>query len=473
MAYQNNKPLLHRKEFQMMSPCPVTTGAGVFITKDPVGSRRTALLVASNTVQYIYDVNEDAWQNIPSLALAGTFAAGACGGWGLWSNTLTATGGTTTTITLTTAITGKLEGRTVWFQTGASVVNLRRTITRVDIVPGGTNVITLDSALPVATPVSSTFKIDSGVYYVLNAYTAVAAGVFKSYDVATGVATNLTTTNLPATWGVDGRIVGTPSYVNTFASGTATAGGATTLTNGAKTWTTNQWSNYQVRITVGTGIGQVRTISSNTGTVLTVSAAWTTNPDATSQYVIEGNDDNLYILGNGAVAMYRYSISANTITVLAPGVARAASPGAGMGAGWIAKTDDIFWENESSIINGRYIYSFRGGSSNGLDRYDIALNTWSPISYIRQNEVFTTGSSWDVDGRRIYGMKEGSGRFFYYDVVDNEIIGFTTDFYPQSTAVVGDKMFTVSYDDGAGGDVIDWVYYLGNTATALRRIMIY
>lgn len=472
MAIQNNKKLLHRKEWQMMSAAPNSTAAGSFITKDPLGSRRTALYIVNATTALLYDVLEDSWEYIPNPSLAGTFGAGACGSWGLWSNTLTATGGTTTTITLTTNITGKLEGRTVWFQSGTGVINLRRTITRVDIVPGGTHIIYLDSALPVSTPASSTFKIDSGVYYVLNAYTAVAAGVFRSYDVVTNTWTSLTTTNLPASWGTDGRIVGTPSYTGTFASGTATAGAATTLTNSAKTWTTNQWSNYQVRITAGTGIGQVRTIASNTGTVLTISAAWTTNPDATSEYVIEGNDDNLYILGNGAVTMYKYSISANTITVLSPTAARAAAPSTGMSANWLSKSGNSDWQSESNIRDGRFIYSFRGAGTGTLHRYDIALNTWATITYIREAETFTTGSSWDIDGSRIYGMKESTGRFFYYDVIYNEIFPFTLDFYGQSTAVVGDKMFTVSYNDGSG-DTIDWLYYMTNSINVLRRIMIY
>ncbi len=34
-------------------------------------------------------------------------------------------------------------------------------------------------------------------------------------------------------------------------------------------WTVNQWSNSQVRITAGTGAGQVRTIASNTATAQT------------------------------------------------------------------------------------------------------------------------------------------------------------------------------------------------------------
>lgn len=471
MAIQNNKKLLHRKEWQMMTPCPVTSAAGSFMTKDPLGTRRTALLVTAVSSQYLYDVTEDAWQQLATFSLAGTYAAGACGTWALWSNTLTATGGSTTSITLTGNLTGRLDGRTVWFQTGNNT-GLRRTITGVDIIPGGTHTIFLDQALPNAVVSTNTFKIDSGVYYVLNAYTALASGVFKSYDVATGTVTTLATTGLPATWGTDGRMISTPSYVGSFATGTATSATSTTLTNTAKTWTTNSWSNYQIRITAGTGIGQVRTIASNTSNVLTVSAAWTVTPDSSSEYAIEGNDDNIYIMGNAAVTLYRYSISANTTTTLSPVAARATAPSTGMSGNWVPKTGDAAWQNESTIQDGRYLYSFRGGATNELHRYDIALNTWQTITYIRQQETFTTGSSWDVDGPRVYGMQNSTGRFFYYDVIHNEIFPFTTDFYGQSTAVVGDKIYTVSYSDGSG-DTIDWIYYLGNTSNVLRRIMVY
>jgi len=72
-----------------------------------------------------------------------------------------------------------------------------------------------------------------------------------------------------------------------YVTGTATAGTTTTLTDTTKAWTVNGYQNRVVRITSGTGVGQVRNIASNTATALTVSTAWTTTPDATSAYVIE------------------------------------------------------------------------------------------------------------------------------------------------------------------------------------------
>lgn len=75
----------------------------------------------------------------------------------------------------------------------------------------------------------------------------------------------------------------------TSVTSTATAGAATTLTDSVQTWTVDAYANLTVRITGGTGAGQIRRIASNTATVLTVTTAWTTIPDATSTYVIESN----------------------------------------------------------------------------------------------------------------------------------------------------------------------------------------
>jgi hypothetical protein len=71
-------------------------------------------------------------------------------------------------------------------------------------------------------------------------------------------------------------------------NGTASGGGNNYLDDSSKSWTTNEWQNDTVAILSGTGAGQERVIASNTGTRLTVSVNWTTNPDATSVYRING-----------------------------------------------------------------------------------------------------------------------------------------------------------------------------------------
>jgi hypothetical protein len=68
-------------------------------------------------------------------------------------------------------------------------------------------------------------------------------------------------------------------------SGTATSGGATTLTDTGKALTIDAWIGYILVITAGVGIGQTRRIISNTATEFTVNT-WDTNPDSSSVYAV-------------------------------------------------------------------------------------------------------------------------------------------------------------------------------------------
>ncbi len=68
--------------------------------------------------------------------------------------------------------------------------------------------------------------------------------------------------------------------------GLSSGGSATTLDDSHQNWTSNSWTNYRVVLTGGTGQNQVRTITANSSTQLTVSPAWATVPDVTSEYKI-------------------------------------------------------------------------------------------------------------------------------------------------------------------------------------------
>jgi hypothetical protein len=236
-----------------------------------------------------------------------------------------------------------------------------------------------------------------------------------------------------------------------------------------KTWTASQWINSQVRITGGTGAGQIRTITANTTDTLTV-ATWTTNPDATSTYAIEGNDNFLYYIGNNAVTMYRYDITANTWSTLSPGVARGGAPTTGMSGHWVHSSPESDWTNESAIQNGRYIFSFRGAAGALLDRYDIAGNTWSAVAYGPATETFTTGTKYALQGGTLYIQKEATGRWFAYDFARAEMFPWGTMLYPQGAAILGDTAFDAIYEDGST-DIL-YVYMLLNTSTILLRQMV-
>lgn len=472
---QNNIPILHRKEWQTMTPAITATAAGSFVVADDSSEQNVALYIATNTVHYLYHHNEDDWVQIPSGGFAVALAAGACGTYLPWSTAVTANGGSTTTITVLASsfnLNGFVRGCIVEFLTGtAGNIGVRRTITEILTNAGtGNIVLTLDSAVPSPVANADTFKIKSGSFFVLNAGTLAATNYFKRFDVATFTWTNLAVTGLPATWGTDGKMVS--PYIGNVAydSGTATSGSSTTLVLSGRTWTNDQWKNYQVRIIAGTGIGQVRVITTNNATTLTFAAGATI--DATSQFVIEGDENAIYILGNNAVTLYKYSISGNTSSTVTPGVARAGAPIAGMTANFVGVTGDVGWANKSDIKDGRFIYCIRGNTA-VIDRYDIPSQSWLTVNYVG-TVTFTTGVSAFWDKRYIYIAKEGSAtvpqRFYKYSLRGNYLEPVTTDWYLGGAALLGNKIWIKNLSSAG---VVKWLYCLQSTSTNLRRIMLF
>jgi hypothetical protein len=473
-----NRKILDQKRWEFCALAPTATAAGAFIASSR-HYRQQQLYVASATVHYLFSPLEDAFVQIPSGALAGTFAVGACGTSTSVGPSGTATAGTTSTITTNLTLARDLRGYSIHITGGP---NAGVTLPILSNTVGTNSVITVATQASAFTA-STTYRLITPRWYVLNAITAAGtttAAVFRFYDFAlntwTSAETGATDGIAPAAViGTDSKLIATPSWVGSdykaFATGTATAGGASTLTNSAKTWTTNQWANYQVRIVSGTGAGQIRTIASNTGTQLTTSAAWTTQPDATSVYNIEGNDDFIYYMGSNAVTLFRYSISGGTWTTLSPTAARAAAPGVGMSGHWVHEATDAAWTNESDIRNGRFIYSFRGTAGAVLDRYDIALNTWaSALTYAPATEVFGAGSKYVYRKDYIYAQKDATGRWFRYNVVTGEQDGWSVMMYTQGAAIAGDTAFDAVYTDGA--TEIDYVYMVLNTSTVLLRAQV-
>ena len=476
MATTNgNRQILDLKKWEFCTPAPNATQAGAFVVSSR-HFRQQQMYVRSSTDATMYNPSEDAWVILPSPALAGTFGAGASGTAGAWSTgstvgvaSLTATAGTTSTFTTNQNFQRDLRGYKVHILAGP---NNGAVLDIVSNTTGASSIITVATQAS-AFSASTIYRLLTPRFYVVSAGT-LAAGSFRVYDYATNTWTTLTQTGLPATLGTDGKLVATPSMIDgafkNFATGTATSATATTLTQTGKTWAASQWINYQVRVTGGTGAGQIRTITANTADTLTV-ATWTTTPDATSTYAIEGNDNFLYYLGNNAVTMYRYDIAANTWSTLAPTAARAAAPAAGMSAHWVHSVEASDWSSESAILNGRRIYSFRGSAGGVLDYYDIALNTWvSGVAYAPNSETFTTGTKYALHGGRLYIMKEATGRWFAYDFARSELFPWSTALYPQGAAVIGDTAFDVVYKDGA--TEIYYVYFLLNTSQVLLRQMV-
>lgn len=473
MALTNgNKKLLDLKRWEMVTPAPSTSATGACIASSR-HYRQQQLYLVSNTVAYLYLPEEDGWIQLPSPALAGVFGSGACAVASAWSTgstvgaaSLTATGGTTSTIVTNQTLARDLRGFSVHILSGP---NAGVTIPIVSNTIGANATITV-AAQASAFTASTVYRLITPRWYVLGAGT-LAAGSFRAYDFATNTWTSLSITSFATALGTDSKLMTTPSWIGStyksFATGTATSATGTTIVNSAKSWTTSQWVNFQVRIVSGTGAGQIRTITANDATSLTV-ATWTITPDSTSVYSIEGNDDFIYYFGNGSTTVYKYSITTNTWTTL---TARGVAPSTGMSGHWVHSATDSAWTSESAIINGRRLYSFRGGATASLDYYDIPSNAWvSAVTYAPATETFTTGSKYNYNGNYLYIQKDSTGRWFRYNFVTNEMDGWNTCLYPNGTALIGDTAFDVSYIDGAS-EVI-YVYMLLNTSTVMLRQMV-
>lgn len=481
------RKMLHRKspEFCAVNPAG-NSASGSFMISDKsniIPAHDIAYYIGGVSAIWNYNADNDAWMQLPNSGVAGTFAAGACGEFRALSAPggtfdKTAVSGSTTVIITNLAVTRECAGYTIAVVGGAGAGYVG-TIAYTQM--GANAAFTVTPASSVAFDSTTVFRIYGGSLWFMNAGTA-AVG-FSVYDRITNTWTSRSVTNLPTAWGTDAQLVSTGGYLSNngsgFVNGTASSATSTTLVDSTKTnWLASMWVNYQVRITGGTGKGQIRSISaSTTGGSLTVSSAWTVTPDATSTYRIEGNDDYFYLLGNNAVTMYRFSVSANAWTVLSPTAARAGAFGAGGTADWIDAVPASTWNdgtygwyynNALYRQNGRYIYSFRGGATSTLDVYDIAANTWiSNVLYGQQLETFTTGScSVDMSGN-IYIQKEATGRIYRFDVSKNLLEPYVMNPNPQGTAVAGDKMFVTTYNDG--GDNITFLYTLANTRAELVR----
>lgn len=470
-----NRKLLDLKRWEQVTPAPTPAQAGSFIASSR-HFRQQQLYVRDVSTAFMYNPTEDGWVQLPSPGL-NTLGAGAAGVAGAWStgttvgaSSLTATGGTTSTIVTNQTLARSLAGYKVHILSGP---NAGETLDIVSNTIGANATITVATQASAFTA-STVYRLCTPVWYCLGSGT-LASGSFKKYDFATNTWVTLAHAGLPGSIATDSKLINTPSWLNAdykkFATGTATSATGTTLVNSAKAWATNQFRDaFQLRIESGTGAGQIRIVSSNTGQTLTV-PTWTTQPDATSVYSIEGNDDYLYYMGNNVVTLYRYSISANTWSTLSPVAARAGVASTGMSAHWVYGVTNAAWTSENAIINGQRIYSFRGANLPTLDYYDIAANTWvSGVLYSPAAEIFGQGTKYTYINDKIYIQKDASNRWFEYDIAAQNMMGWTTMPVVQGGAIVGDTAFDATYYDGA--TEIHYVYMLLNTSAQMYRQMI-
>lgn len=508
LAFKNKIDL---PQWRPHAPAIAASAAGVSLAWDHRNDN-TALsrlyLLRSATAFDLYDTVTDEWMPLASPALAGTFGAGATAVMhpSQGPRGTIAAGATTTKIVLSTALPAAVgvnqlanrgDGtgfriRVIGNGAGSSGKIEERTI--IGNTAGTTPTIILDAPLSFTPATGDGYEFLSGRVFLLSAG-ALAAGVWKYYDVATNsYSGNLATTNLPATIGTDSNAVGMSELHvpcdrkpgEGFVNGGGTYDGASrnSIQATAATATTiagsgmpadllaDEYRNFQIRIVEDTvnpaAVGQRRTISTHTSGaagVFTIGTAWTVNPSTSAKFVVENNDDLILLRSSATTSVYAYKIGANAWDTTS-----FAAAGAACGAGVVF--EQCFGVPRDPTNNRRHSHLFcvRGGASNAIDMLDIAAaaaGAWSnAILYGNQSQTFTTGTSAAYDpvtlgGKYLHLNVNGTQRFARFNMLTQTMEVGTYLRFPQSTAVVGGKLAFNYFLDGA--TKLAMLYHLTNT----------
>jgi hypothetical protein len=347
--------------------------------------------------------------------------------------------------------------------------------------------ILVDKPLEQLTGGTTSVRSSAGSFYIFNAGT-LSATSFKRLDLFSGVETSLSVTGLPASWGTAGYLASNFDPRAIYLTGQASSGGTNALSfsndagggSSINYATTSQYIGFVIQIYEGTGSGQRREITAcnlGAGTIdLNVSPDWTTPPDSTSKFMILGNPDYLYLLGNNAVTVYRYSISGNSWTTttncsITPNVIgrlmSVSTPigyNTGLGetqyplnsAPFTAYNPTAFYLFSNSTV----VYSFRTMGQ--------LSPVWTPESTtIPENPV--SGSSFCSDGNRFYVAQGNTGRIYICEPRMGSPKALPIKGYVEGAAVAGSKLFFKWADETR---TKGWLYSLSNTSNVLKRIQV-
>ncbi len=501
---------VHRQKWVQIPPTANAHAAGMGMASDLRNSKDRnpfAFQLVSNTVLNRYNGITKSWNFIVSPALAGTFGAGAgCVFAPSQSLILNVTTGSTTSAVVTnttiTAIAPNMlanRGGSGDYGFKARIIGKAAGKTEerwiVANTGGTTTTLYLETPLTFTPDSGDSVEILGGRIFMLGAGT-LAAGSWKSFEVATNTLATKTQTNLPATVGTDfsavaldesyvphtrvpgeGLIVGTATY-DGLKCLQATASAASTITGqasgGDAIVLANDYRNCQIRIVEDSvtpaAVGQRRIIASHTvgaSPVYTVGSAWTTQPSSSAKFVIEL--PNLIVLWSSAsTTTYTYNYGAanitngtNTINADAWSTTYFAARGSAMAAGCTSFATFGIEPDVARIAKQTQIHSFRGGGT-ALDVLDIAAattGTWSNTVVYDGSGAVTVGAGscgkyapMDQEGK--FGYLNGYvasaiNQMYRYDVKNRVLTPFTpTDWIQAGTAAAGDRIATYAVFDG-------------------------
>jgi len=156
-------------------------------------------------------------------------------------------------------------------------------VTGKTFATGQVNVVQVNDSAYLHDGTNSMGKYDGTTLSTPSTGVTASFGIFfQGKHVASGNPTNPSRLYIAASGSPDDFIGSSGT-----ATGTQTS---STIQDTSQSWTTNEFAGLTVVLTSGTGAGQSRAITSNTGNTITVGTVWTTTPDTTSKYTIDGGN---------------------------------------------------------------------------------------------------------------------------------------------------------------------------------------
>lgn len=395
----NLRKKVHRKIWEpVFTPAPVTSAAGTIFVGDnlnlgqtqglvpdlPTDVGRQAYYVTGVSSIYWYNKQEEAFAQLPNSGSAGAYGAGAAGFVHPAGPSFTASAGTTNSFTSTLTMARNVGGYR--FRVTAGTNRGLEGFIRANGF-GANAVFTTVDTYAAAFDNTSVIQLFTGRFWL---YVPGATSGFNYYDYATNAWTSRSVASGPAITANEGCLIGTPAKETVVELGTASAGAASTLTDATRSWEVNCFARRMVAIISGTGAGQYRYVVSNTATTLTVDAAWTTNPDTTSEYEISGLWSDVASAGSTTTI----TAGSGTPWTASQWIGQQVRAVAGTGAGQVSvitanTTSQLTFGAVTTAFDAttRYViepddnaFWFLGGAAVTLFKYSISGNTWATIT---------------------------------------------------------------------------------------------
>ena len=176
-----------------------------------------------------------------------------------------------------------------------------------------TQTITVNTPFVTTPTTDSRFMIMSGVIWLMSSVSSAPFFTWQMYDILTDVwyQKTMPTTIFAAAISTEIALTPMEEVEAAYISSTATASTNRRLTDSTLSLTNDQYRNYQIRLTGGTGAGQRRRITSNINNTFEVDSKWATNPDATTTYEIWPNTDYIYFVGNAQALTLAYDMESD------------------------------------------------------------------------------------------------------------------------------------------------------------------